>query len=97
MLGTIISAVIGGGGGFLGDAALGMGNMGAQNGGIIGIVSSLLGGGAIGGLLGRGTDAAAAGNAAAGGSFNPKQIIGGLVGGAGAGAIGSGVLGMIGM
>jgi len=50
------------------------------------IISALIGGvgGAIGGLLGRGSDAAAAGQAAAGGGINPKQIIGGLAGGAGA-------------
>jgi hypothetical protein len=60
---------------------------------LIGVISGLLGGGAIGGLMGRGSDAAAAGAAAASGSFNPKQIIGGLLGGAGAGAIGQGILG----
>jgi len=64
-------------------------------GSIISAVSGLIGGGAVGGLMGRGNDAAAAGNAAAGGSINPKQIIGGLLGGAGAGAIGNGVLGLI--
>ena len=47
--------------------------------------------------MGRGGDAAAAGDAAASGSINPKQIIGGLLGGAGAGAVGSGALGLLGM
>lgn len=57
-------------------------------------MSGLLGGGAIGGLMGRGGGAAAAaGDAAAGGSINPKQIISGLLGGAGAGALGQGLLG----
>jgi len=58
-------------------------------------VSGLLGGGVIGGMLGRGGDAGAAGDAAASGSINPKQIIGGLAGGAGAGAIGQTVLGLV--
>ena len=74
-----------------------LGNMGAENGNIISAISGIVGGGAIGGLMGRGGDAAAAGDAAASGSINPKQIIGGLLGGAGAGAVGSGVLGLLGM
>lgn len=45
--------------------------------------------------MGRGSDAAAAGEAAAGGGINIKQIVGGLAGGAGAGAIGQGILGSI--
>ena len=82
----------------LGGNLLGMLGQGAgENGNIISAISGLVGGGAIGGLMGRGGDAASAGDAAAGGSFNPKQIIGGLAGGAGAGALGSGVLGMLGM
>ena len=43
--------------------------------------------------MGRGSDAAAAGEAAAGGGINIKQIVGGLAGGAG--AIGQGILGSI--
>ena len=43
--------------------------------------------------MGRGSDAA--GEAAAGGGINIKQIVGGLAGGAGAGAIGQGILGSI--
>lgn len=97
MLGTIISALIGGGGGFLGgelvQSMAGLSTGGLD--GIVGAASGLLGGGAIGGLMGRGGDAAAAGEAAAGGGFNIKQIVGGLAGGAGAGAIGQGVLGSI--
>lgn len=97
MLGTIISAVLGGGGGFLGgelvQSAAGLSAGGMD--GIAGAVGGLLGGGAIGGLLGRGGDAAAAGDAAAGGKFNIGQIVGGLAGGAGAGAIVQAVLGMI--
>jgi len=100
MLGTIISAVIGGGGGFLGGMGIeSMIPSLASSGGlsnIVGPVSGILGGGAIGGLMGRGGDAAAAGAAAAGGGFNPKQLIGGLAGGAGAGAIGQSVLGLVG-
>jgi len=98
LLGSLISAVLGGGGGLLG----GMGVNALMGGGEGGMVSSLVsglsglfGGGIIGGLLGRGNDAAAAGEAAASGSFNPKQIIGGLVGGAGAGGIGQAVLNMV--
>ena len=98
MLSTIISALIGGGGGFLGgevaQSVLGMATGGGLD-GIIGAVSGLLGGGAVAGLMGRGGDAAAAGNAAASGGINIKQILGGLAGGAGAGAIGQTVLGMI--
>lgn len=98
MLGTLISAIIGGGGGFLG----GMGvesltnlSSGGMLGTLIGPLSGILGGGAVGGLMGRGGDAAAAANAAASGSINPKQILGGLAGGAGAGAIGQSVLGLL--
>jgi len=97
MLGTIISALIGGGGGFLGgmgvESLAGLSAGGLDN--IVGPVAGILGGGAVGGMMGRGGDAAAAGQAAAGGGFNPKQIIGGLAGGAGAGAIGQGILGAI--
>ena len=98
MLGSIISAVLGGGGGLLGGNLLGsLTGLGAEGGmgNIVSAVSGLVGGGAIGGLMGRGSDAAAAGDAAASGSINPKQIIGGLLGGAGAGAIGNGVVGML--
>jgi len=85
MLGSIISAVIGGAGGF-GGAEIVQNLTGAGTGsmnGIVGAVSGILGGGAIGGLMGRGGDAAAAGEAAASGGINIKQIIGGLAGGAG--------------
>lgn len=97
MLGTIISAILGGGGGFLGGEVI-QGLLGSSAGGldgIAGVMGGLLGGGAVGGLLGRGGDVAAAGANAAGGQFNLKQIIGGLAGGAGAGAIAQGVLGAI--
>jgi len=88
MLGSIISAVLGGGGGLLGGNLLGsLTGLGAE--GSTGNIA------AIGGLMGRGSDAAAAGEAAAGGSINPKQIIGGLLGGAGAGAIGNTLMGLI--
>ena len=97
MLGTIISALIGGGGGYLGGIGVesltgpvGSGLLGNM----IAPISGIIGGGAIGGLMGRGEDAAAAG-AAAGGGFNPKQLIGGLAGGAGVGAIGQSVLGLL--
>lgn len=98
MLGTLISAIIGGGGGFLGGIGVeSLTNLSSSGmlGTLIGPISGILGGGAIGGLMGRGGDAAAAGNAAAGGGINPKQIIGGLAGGAGAGAIGQSVLGLL--
>ncbi len=99
MLGTIISAVLGGGGGFLGSSlVLNLGGM-AAGGGMLetlaGPVAGLLGGGAIGSMFGRGGDAAAAGEAAASGKFNIGQALGGLAGGAGAGGIAQAVLGMI--
>ena len=72
-----------------------MGGTGGSLDSIVSAVTGLLGGGAIGGLMGRGSDAAAAGAAAAGGSINPKQIIGGLLGGAGAGGIGQAVLSLV--
>ena len=95
MLGTLISALIGGGGGLLGGMGIESlaGITGGLNSGVVGAVSGLVGGGAIGGLMGRGSDAAAAGEAAAGGGINIKQIVGGLAGGAG--AIGQGILGSI--
>lgn len=97
MLGTLISALLGGGGGFLGGEVV-QSMFGASAGGLDGIagaVGGLLGGGALGGLLGRGGDAAAAGADAAAGKFNVSQLIGGLAGGAGAGAIAQGVLGAL--
>ena len=96
MLGTIISALIGGGGGFIGgEIVQGLGSSAGGLDGIAGIAGGLLGGGAVGGLLGRGSDAAAAGTDAASGKFNIGQILGGLAGGAGAGAIVQGLLGAI--
>ena len=98
MLGSLISAVIGGAGGF-GGAELVQNLAGLSAGGnldgIIGALSGVVGGGAIGGLLGRGNAAAEAGQAAASGGINIKQIIGGLAGGAGAGAIVQAVAGML--
>ncbi len=98
MLGTIISALLGGGGGFLGGElvqSLGMVGNGGMLDQLAGPIGGLLGGGAIGGLLGRGGDAAAACADAASGKLNIGQMIGGLAGGAGAGAILQSVLSMI--
>ena len=51
--------------------------------------------GAIGGLMGRGGDASAAGDAAASGKLNIGQMAGGLAAGAGAGGIVQAIMGMI--
>lgn len=99
MLGTLISAVLGGGGGFLGSELVqSLGGM-AGGGGMLeqlaGPIAGVLGGGAVGSMFGKGGDAAAAGEAAASGKINIGQIIGGLAGGAGAGGIAQAVMGML--
>ncbi len=100
MLGTIISALLGGGGGFLGSELVqNLGGMAAGSGmleQLAGPLAGLLGGGAVGSMFGRGGDAAAAGDAAASGKLNIGQLVGGLAGGAGAGGIAQAVLGMLG-
>jgi len=63
---------------------------------LAGPLGGLLGGGAVGGLMGRGGDAAAAGDAAASGKLNIGQLVGGLGAGAGAGGIVQAIVGMIG-
>ncbi|MEE9332776.1 MAG: hypothetical protein V3U65_01660 [Granulosicoccaceae bacterium] len=98
MLGTIISSLLGAGGGFLGAEALqsisGMGGDEGLTGMLAGPVAGLLGGGAIGSMFGG--DARAAGEAAASGKLNIGQLLGGLAGGAGAGGIAQAVMGMLG-
>lgn len=97
MLGTIISAVLGGSGGFLGGELV-QSLLGSSAGGLDGIAGGLggmLGGGVIGNLMGRGTGAKVTGDQAAHGEVKLMQIIGALGGGAGAGAIVQTVIGAI--
>lgn len=91
MLGTIISAIIGGAGGFGGaELVSNLTQLGSSDtSGITGVISGVIGGGALGGLLGHDSDVAT-------GGLNIKQIIGGLAGGAGAGGIVQTVMGMLG-
>ncbi len=100
MLGKLIAAVLGGGGGFLGSEIVGkLGGMAAGTGmleQLAGPLAGVVGGGAIGSMFGAGNAAADAGDAAASGNFNIGQAVAGLAGGAGAGGIVQAVMGMLG-
>ncbi len=95
MMGIIVSALLGGSGGYMGgqiiQSLMGLSTDGIDS--IAAILGGILGGGVVGALVGRSRSNAPA--VAAAGEANFKQIASGFAGGAGAGAIVQAMLGVI--